>query len=192
MQALPPFVILLTLLSSPFGTIAQSTTQRSSTATEELPLNSAEEADSYNIYSTVLQATAPAVANWVIVRETRTFQMCLEPAGDQESIYRPMIDDYVLKNKKTVVLQRKFKLSSYTLVGPEAWTSAPSSLRNAPANTEHRTVAVLSAVGFNRDRTRALICFWANTSGACHFMAKQESKWQIDRSWRGSACGWAY
>jgi hypothetical protein len=192
MQALPPFVIVLTLLSSPFATIAQqNTTQRSSIATEEMPLSPAEEAESYDIYSTLLQVTAPAVANWAIVRETRGFQMCLEPAGDQESIYRPMIDDYALKNKKTMVLQRKFKLSAYTLAGPEAWTSAPSSSRNAPTVTEHRTVAVLSAVGFNRDRTRALICFWANTSGACHFMAKQESKWQIDRSWRGSACGWA-
>lgn len=193
MQWVPSFVIGLTLLTASFGTMAQqSTTHMSSTAREETLLSSAEEAESYDIYSTVLQVTAQAVSDWTIVRETRAFRMCLEPAGDQESIYRPMIDDYALKNKKTVVLQRKFKLSAYTLVGPEAWTSAPSSTRSAPTNTQHQTIAVLSAVGFNRDRTRALLCFWANTSGACHFMAKQESKWQIDRSWRGSACGWAY
>jgi hypothetical protein len=183
MQRVPELVIALTLLTAAFQMMAQpSTTHESSTAAEEAPQSSAEEAESYDIYSTVLQVKGPgpAVADWRIVRETRAFQMCLRPARDQDSIYRPMIDDYALKNKKTVVLQRKFKLSAYALVGPEAWASAQSS-----------KLAVLSAVGFNRDRTRALLCFWANASGTCSFMVKQETRWQIDRSWRGTACGWA-
>jgi hypothetical protein len=66
--------------------------------------------------TTAFMGPGPAVADWRIVRETRAFQMCLQPARDQDSIYRPMIDDYSLKNKKTVVLQRRFKLSAYTLV----------------------------------------------------------------------------
>ena len=186
MVRVPSFVIALTLLAASFEMMAQqSTIHRSSTTAEETPLTSAEEAESYDIYSTVLQVKGqgpgPAVADWRIVRETRAFHMCLQPARDQDSIDRPMIDDYAVKNKKTVVLQRRFKLSAYTLVGPEAWADAQSS-----------TLAVLSAVGFNRDRTRALLCFWANASGTCSFMVKQETRWQIDRSWRGSACGWAY
>jgi hypothetical protein len=183
MQRVPSFLFGLTLLSGSFGMMAQpGTTPSSSTATEATPLSSSDEAESYDIYSAVLQekGPGPAVADWRIVRETRAFQMCLQPARDQDSIYRPMIDDYALKNKKTVVLQRKFKLSAYALVGPEAWASAQSS-----------KLAVLSAVGFNRDRTRALLCFWANASGTCSFMVKQETRWQIDRSWRGTACGWA-
>ena len=84
--------------------------------------------------------------------------MCLEPARDQDSIYRPLIDDYALKNKKTVVLERKFTLSAYTLVGPEAWAGAQSS-----------NLAVLSAVGFNRERSRALLCFLGQRHGDVHF-----------------------
>jgi hypothetical protein len=106
--------------------------------------------------------------------------MCLKPTRDQESIYQPIIDDYALNNKAPVVLQRKFKLPTYALAGPETFDFG------------NRTVAVLSAVGFSRDRTRAMLCFWANDSGTCNVMVKQEDKWQIDRVWRGSGCGWAY
>jgi hypothetical protein len=184
MQRVPELVIGLILLTAAFEMMAQqSTTHKSSTAAEEAPVSSAEEAESYDIYSGVLQVKEPTVGDWTIVRETRAFPMCLEPARDQDSIYRPVIDDYALNNKKTVVLQRKFKLSAYTLVGPEAW---------GPVNTRHRTFAVFSAVGFNRDRTRALVCFWAKDSGTCSFMVKQDTRWQIDRSWRGGVCYWAY
>ena len=193
MQRIPELVIGLTLLTAPFEMMAQqSATHKSSTTVGEAPLSSEEEAESYDIYSTVLKVKDPAVPEWTIVRETRAFQMCLEPARDQQSIYRPMIDDYAFKNRKTLVLQRKFKLSAYSLVGPEAWANAQSTTRNPPSNTQNRTFAVLSPVGFNRDRTRALLCFWANDSGTCYFMVKQEGRWQIDRSWRGSSCGWAY
>jgi hypothetical protein len=106
--------------------------------------------------------------------------MCLQPARDQESVYQPIIDDYALHNRATVVLQRKFKLPAYTLAGPEVF------------HVGKRTVAVLSAVGFSRDRTRAMLCIWANDSGTCDVVVKQEDKWQIDRGWRGNGCGWAY
>jgi hypothetical protein len=98
-----------------------------------------------------------------------------------------MIDDYGFRNRKTLVLQPKFKLGAYTLVGPEAWASAQTVTRNQP----RKAFAVFfSAVGFNGERTRAVLCFWANNSGTCYFMVKQR-EWQIDRSWRGESCGWA-
>jgi len=181
MRRVPELVVGLTLLTAPYEMMAQQT------AAGGASLSSEEEKAAYEIYSTVLKAKQPLVLDWTIVRETQAFKMCLEPAGDQQLIYRPLIDDYALKNRMTWVLQRKFNLSSYSLVGSEAWTSAQSVTRNTPRNT----LAVLSAVGFNGDRTRALLCFWAG-SGTCYFMVKEEAKWQIDRSWRGSACGWAY
>jgi len=176
-------VVGLTLLTAPYEMMAQQTVAGGA------PLSSEEEEASYEIYSTVLKAKEPPVLDWAIVQETRAFQMCLEPARDQQVIYRPMIDDYAFKNRKTWALQRKFNLGAYTLVGPEAWTSAQSITRNPPR--KHSALAVLSAVGFNGDRTRALLCFWADATGTCDFMVKHEAKWQIDRSWRGSACGWA-
>ena len=186
-------VIGLTLLAVPFEMMPQqSATPRSLTKEGETSLSPEDEAESYEIYSTVLKVKEPAVLEWTIVEETRPFQMCLEPARDQQSIYRPMIEDYAFKNRKTLVLQRKFKLSAYTLVSPVTWAKAQSITRNSSRNTQNRTFAVLSAVGFNRDRTRALLCFFANHSGACYFAVKQVGKWQIDRSWRGGSCGWAY
>jgi hypothetical protein len=169
MQWVPVLVIGLTLLSVSFDGKAQ---QHATSAKEK--------EESYDIYSTVLKIKGPNVAKWTIVRETRGFEMCLKPARDQESIYQLIIDDYALNNKTTAVLQRKFKLPSYALTGPEAFDFG------------NRTVAVFSAVGFSRDRTRAMACFWANDSGTCEVMVKQEDKWQIDRVWRGSGCGWAY
>jgi hypothetical protein len=182
MQWVPELVIGLTLLTTPFEMLAQqSATHNAATTAGETTLSSEEEAASYDIYSAVLTTQKPAVPEWKIVQETRAFQMCSQPARDQDSIYLPMIDNYALKNKKAVVLQRRFKLSAYTLVGPKAWAGA-----------QRNNLAVLSAVGFNRDRTRALLCFWANASGTCSFMVKQETRRQIDRSWRGTACVWAY
>ncbi len=169
MRCVAELVIGLTLLTGSFEGIAQQTAASAN-----------EEAESYDIYSTALKIKGPNVAKWTIVRETRGFDMCLKPARDQESIYRPIIDDYALKNRATAVLQRNFKLPTYALAGPEAF------------DIGNRTVAVLSAVGFSRDRTHAMLCFWANDSGTCEVMVKQEDKWQVDRVWRGDRCGWAY
>ena len=170
MRRVPELVIGLTLLAVPFEMMPQqSATPRSLTKEGETSLNPEDEAESYEIYSTVLKVKEPAVLEWTIVEETRPFQMCLQPARDQQSIYRPMIEDYAFKNRKTLVLQRKFKLSAYTLVSPVTWAKAQSITRNSSRNTQNRTFAVLSAVGFNRDRTRALLCFFANHSGACYF-----------------------
>ena len=192
MQTVPELVIGLTLLAVPLKMMPQQVaTPRSSITEGETSLSPEDGAESYEIYSTVLKVKEPAVLEWTIVEETRPFQMCLEPARDQQ-IYRPMIDDYAFKNRKSLVLQRKFKLSAYTLATTEDWDKAYSITRNPSKNTQHRTFAVFSAVGFNRDRTRALLCFWANSSGTCYFMVKQDGKWEIDRAWRGGGCGWAY
>lgn len=178
MQRVPQFVIGLTFLAVPFEMLPQQNPTSSTTAAET-SLSPEDEAESYEIYSTVLKVNEPAVLEWTIVQETRAFQMCLEPAPDQQSIYRPMIDDYALKNRKSIGLQRKFKLSAYTFVTTEAWGKASSITRNPPANTQNRTFAVFSAVGFNRDRTRALLCLFANHSGTCYFAVKQEENGRL-------------
>ena len=76
MQWVPELVIGLTLLTVSFDGKGQ---QQATSAKEE--------AESYDIYSTVLKIKGPSVAEWTIVRETRRFEMCLKPARDQESSY---------------------------------------------------------------------------------------------------------
>jgi hypothetical protein len=143
-------------------------------------IRSEEEKESYDIYSTLLQIKDPKVAGWKIIQETRAFELCLKPAPDQDAIYRPIIDDYVLKNRKTLVLERKFKLPQYTLAAPEEWT-----------RSINPRISVFSAVGFNPDRTHAAVCFWAHNGGTCSILIKAKGTWQIDRDWRGGRCGWA-
>jgi hypothetical protein len=140
-----------------------------------------EEKESYDIWSTVLRIKEPRVTAWTIVQQTRGFGLCLKPAPDQESTYGPMFDDYAAKNKKGFVLERKFKLPVYTLVPPEAWTNG-SALG---------PFAVVSAVGFNRGRTRAAVCLWGRNSGTCYVLLNRGDMWQLDGSWRGNGCGWA-
>jgi len=140
-----------------------------------------EEKESYDIYSTLLRIKEPNVKAWMIVQQTRAFELCLKPALDQEPTYRPMIADYAQKNKTGFVLERKFELPEYTLVPPEAWTR--SSALSA--------FAVVSAVGFNRGRTRAAVCLWGRDSGTCYFLIKKSDAWRIDLDWRGTGCGWA-
>jgi len=43
--------------------------------------------------------------------------VCIETSKDQESIYLPVIDDYIAKNKRKLVLERKLDLPQYALMG---------------------------------------------------------------------------
>jgi hypothetical protein len=90
-------------------------------------LAAAQETDSYDIYSMLLRTELPPqwnITEWAIRQETQTYPnygstnggrlgVCLQPPKDQQSIYLPLIEDYVAKNKKKVVLERKFGLPQY-------------------------------------------------------------------------------
>jgi len=75
MQRVPELVVGLMLLTAPYGMMAQQS------ATGGASLSAEEEGASYEIYSTVLKVKEPLVLDWTIVRETRAFNMCLEPTG---------------------------------------------------------------------------------------------------------------
>lgn len=144
-------------------------------------LTAEEEKESYQIYSTLLEEQ-DSHAEWAIVQHTKAFDLCLHPSKEQESIYRPLLDDYAAKNKQGFVLGPYFNLPAYTVVKPE----------ELGKNTRSRMFAVLSAIGFNRDHTRAAVCLWAGSGGgACHVLIKKDDIWQRDQNWRGDGCGWA-
>ena len=96
----------------------------------DLKLTAAEEKDSYEVYSILLRTELPSqwnITGWAVEQETQTYPtfgvmssigMCLQPPKAQESIYRPLIDDYAAKNKKKLTLERNFDLPQYALVGP--------------------------------------------------------------------------
>jgi hypothetical protein len=111
---LSAFVFTLSLStatrSSAFQPPAQQLEQRN---TNELTLTAAEEKDSYDVYSIVLRSDVPLqwhTSGWAIKQETRGYPMCLEPAKDQEFLYRSVIDDYMMKNNSKLMLQRNLDL----------------------------------------------------------------------------------
>jgi hypothetical protein len=152
-----------------------------STLVAALLLTLAIQKESYTIYTAMLRLKEPGVRNWAIVRHTVDFKLCIHPAPGQESIYRPMLDDYIDENQHKVDLERKFDLPNYTFVDRSEWTRS----------TPDRSFAVFSAVGFDPSRTRATVCLWANHSGTCYVLIKKDGTWQVDRDWHGGGCGWA-
>src|ERR1022692_2637164 len=84
----------------------------------DLKLTAAEEKDSYEVYSMLLRTELPSqwnITGWAVEQETQTYPtfgemssigMCLQPPKAQESIYRPLIDDYAAKNTKKLTLER--------------------------------------------------------------------------------------
>src|SRR5258708_4117810 len=134
-----------------------------------LKLTGAEEKDSYEIYSMLVRTELPSqwnITGWAIEKETQTYPRfgamssitdCLQPPKNQESIYRPLIDDYIAKNKGKLVLERKFDLPEYALVGPADLKAIERRSRvddGFPYNAY--VIFHVSAVGFNLDGTHAL------------------------------------
>ena len=175
-----------------------------------LKLNAAAEKDSYEIYSILLRTEMAGWnitgTGWAIEQETQTFphddqitfDVCCQPPQDQESIYRPVFDDYVTKNSKLFVLDRKFDLPQYALVGPTEIKAIQQKSRVADGFPFNASVIFhVSAVGFNRDGTRALVYVGHHCGSLCgggtyHLLLKKDGRWQADQEYRGAPfCLWA-
>jgi hypothetical protein len=172
-------------------------------------LTAAEEKDSYEIYSILLRTELPSqwnITGWAVEQETQTYPtfgemssigMCLQPPKAQESIYRPLIDDYAAKNKKKLTLERNFDLPQYALVGPTDVKAIQQRSRVADGFPFNSSVIFhVSAVGFNRDGTRALVYVGHHCGSLCggggyHFLVKKDGRWQVDREYGGMSCFWA-
>ena len=175
----------------------------------DLKLTATEEKDSYDIYSILLRTEMPPqwnITGWPIEQETQTYPnfgemssigMCLQPQKAQESIYRALIDDYAAKNKKKLVLERKFDLAQYAVIGPADLKEIQGRSRVSDGFPFNASVIFhVSAVGFNRDGTRALVyvghyCGSLCGGGTYHFLVKKDGRWQVDREYGGMSCGWA-
>jgi hypothetical protein len=90
------------------------------------------------------------------------------------STYVAVLDDYTMKKRGKLILERKFDLTAYTMVSTQEWFGGTPSVN----------LATVSTVGFNRDRTRAGVCYSvgnsAGISGTCLFLVKQDGEWKDD------------
>ena len=182
-----PALTLVLLLAVLTGTSQQRATAQVKEEGPVLPLE--EDRAAYEIYSILLLSEMhPSwqVTAWLIEEKTTRgpLGMCLNPREDQESTYRPVIEDFERRNEGKLLLKREFDLPAYTLV------NAANKPQNAVLTFE------VSAVGFNKDHTRALVYVAHHCGSLCgggmyHLMAKKNGKWEPDRNYGGPSCAWA-
>ncbi|MBV8705956.1 MAG: hypothetical protein JO028_02115 [Acidobacteriaceae bacterium] len=162
--------------------------------------------EAYKVYSAVL----PDEWTWryanskilLIKAETVPYQMCLTPDAESAKLLDPAIVNFRIVNGTTWTLERKLDISKpYELV-PGAALQAPFKT-NGPAGwsdfkREHPDSVgwiELSAVGFNHDKTVAIVYIGHHCGGLCggggfRVLRKSEGKWK-GLAWNGGSCAWA-
>ena len=126
---------------------------------------------------------------------------CLKPNPDQEKTLGPLIENYRKVNEKPSLLLRRFELPyKYELVehaivngffkekGPGGW---PDFYKRFPDSNGY---AYVSAVGFNDDKTLALVYAGHSCGGLCgggsyYFMKKVDGRW-TEVNFPGQTCTW--
>jgi hypothetical protein len=167
----------------------------------------------YEVYSAVLSlpfgGNLPKSKILIIRQETlRNFgayidsdpgnSICLHPDNEFKPIVGPAIHEFVRMNKKKWRLQDKFDLKTpYKLVSSDqvlelikkdGWQGFYNAYPDSGAFID------LSAVGFNADKTVAVVskggwCGELCGEGGFYVMQKKLGKW-IPLDWRGERCSW--
>ena len=108
--------------------------------------------DAYDVYEALLSTdAASATSPLVISAETEPSGMCLKPEGEWKRTLMYAIADYNKKNAKTYRLQPKFRMKRrYELLTKEE-------IYDRFKHPGDGSWVELSAVGFNRKRTVAVV-----------------------------------
>jgi hypothetical protein len=171
----------------------------------------------YEVYSAILSSPEgtrlPKSKNFVIRQETlRNFgafldinppsPICLRPDAESAKIISTTIEDYVKVNKMKWRLQEKFKLEiPYRLITSEMvisiikpFTEKEDWKKFYKQYPDSGGFIDLSAVGFNADKTVAVVSigYWCGSlcgEGKYYVLQKREGKW-IPLEWKGESCSW--
>ena len=193
---MPSIILLLLSLLLPF---------QSASVNPSEPQSGYEIPEAYEVYSAILPSEWPwreANAKRLVIRsETRAYKMCLSPEKGSEEIIGPAISDYVRQNQKTWLLQKNIRIEKpYEMIradqikaifeqGIEGWNAFYEKHPDSGGWIE------LSAVGFNGDKTVAVVYMGHNCGGLCggggfHVLQKRDGKW-VPLEWKGRSCAWA-
>jgi hypothetical protein len=182
-------------------------------STAQTIATSYDDPDAYAVYDAIVVNEWPVriakAGKLVIQAETSDYPaiggnngICLTPAVGEESTLGPLIEAYAEANKRTSLLRRKFDLPyGYEIVpqetiaaifkekGPAGWKDFYKKYPNSGGSIE------LSAVGFNSDKTLALVYVGHSCGGLCgggtyHLLKKTDGKWS-EIKWNGGSCAWA-
>ena len=188
------FIVTATLvfLSSPLFALAQSTPE-----IYRVP-------EAYEIYAALLPeqwSVTDAHTNKMIIRaETASYEMCLKPEGESVAIVGPAIANFQEVNKKTWLLAKTIPMDlPYEFIfekdlkaifkeGVSGWKEFYEKYPNSGGVNE------VSAVGFNADKTVAVVYVAHSCGGLCggggfEVLEKKAGKWQ-PLKWKASFCTW--
>ena len=175
--------------------------QGSAVNTDKAPKPYAD-AEAYEVYSAILPTERPwqgANAKSLIIRsETKGYKMCLRPDEDSEKIIGQAISQYVKLNEKNWLLKRGLSIKNpYELV---PYNKLMSVLKSGSGENFYKRYPnssgwiQLSAVGFNADKTVAVVYMGQHCGGLCggggfHVLQKKDGKWALLK-WKGASCAW--
>lgn len=161
-----------------------------------------EDADAYEIFSTILPTEWPlrvAHAKRLVIRsETKAYEMCLRPETEWEEKVGPAISDYLRLNKKPWLLQPRLSSEApYEFMTADEFKTTLDHGGWDGFYIQHPKsggLIELSAVGFNHDKTVAVVymghsCGMLCGGGAFHVLEKKDGKW-TDMDWKGLRCSW--
>jgi hypothetical protein len=160
--------------------------------------------EAYEVYSAILadESERSRSTKLVIAQETRKFEMCLKPADRESNMtLEPAIADYNEQNRKPLLLQWNLQIDMpYTLVpqsvldaffrkGGSGWEGFRKSY------PQSESWISLSAVGFNLDRTLAIVYITRDHgpmggNGVLKVLKIEDGQW---KPFGGMGCGqsWA-
>jgi hypothetical protein len=159
--------------------------QSSAVSTDNQP-KPYEDAEAYEVYSAILRPWQVVKAKSLVIRsETKGYKMCLRPDGESEKIIGQAISQYVKLNEKNWLLKRGLRIK-------KPYELAPFDKLRSALNS--RGWIELSAVGFNADKTVAVVYMGHHCGGLCggggfHVLQKKGGKW-APLTWKGSSCAW--
>jgi hypothetical protein len=168
--------------------------------------------DAYAVYSVVFApepGEKPRKNRRVVIRAGTSdyprfsddLDECLKPDAENEARLRPLINAYREANKRQSILLRRFSFPfEYDLVpsetidgffktkGPGGWAGFYKRFPNSGGYVE------MSAVGFNSDKTLALMYAGHSCGGLCggggyYLLKKTDGKW-TEVNWPGTSCTW--
>lgn len=179
----------------------------------QTPPTKYEEPEAYAVYAAVIVDEWPvrvAKADKLVIQsETSDFpsygndgDVCLKPDRTDEATLGTLVKAYREANKSPVLLTQEFDLPlEYVLIprqtvldffkekNIEGWKDFYAKYPNSGG------IINVSAVGFNADKTLALLYVGHSCGGLCgggryHLMSKVDSKWN-ELQWKGTTCTWA-
>jgi hypothetical protein len=174
---------------------------------QDVQLPAYEDREAYAVYDAILQAYAtPAQRNNPVIRsETDNYKMCLEPDKESMAIIGSAISEYVKLNEKPHRLLRAFdnRIQLNLLTAGELKSVFEQGAKGDVMggwNNFYRLYPnsggyiTLSAVGFNEDKTVAVVymghhCGIMCAEGNFHVLEKKDGKWQ-PLKWNGNWCSW--